>query len=207
MPFSTFQTEFRPCYNGGVISAVIFDCFGVLASDGWLPFKARYFQDSPELNLQATLLNKAVDAGTASYNDFIHQVAQMAGLPEDVARHQIENNIPDEKLFTYIKELKQHYKIGLLSNAGDNWLGDIFTPEQVTLFDAAVFSYEVGTIKPDARMYETIAERLQVKLQECVFVDDQPRYVTGAQAVGMRAVLYADAEQFEQELPALLADS
>ena len=190
-----------------MVKAIVFDCFGVLASDGWLPFKARYFADNPELNLQATLLNKAVDAGNASYGDFIRKVAEMANLPANVARHQIENNIPDEKLFAYIQELKQHYKIGLLSNAGDNWLSDMFTPEQIALFDAVAFSYEVGAIKPDARMYETIAERLQVEPYECVFVDDQPRYVDGAKSAGMQAVLYTDAEQFEQELPGLLANS
>jgi hypothetical protein len=25
------------------VTTVIFDCFGVLVSDGWLPFKQRYF--------------------------------------------------------------------------------------------------------------------------------------------------------------------
>ena len=75
------------------------------------------------------------------------------------------------------------------------------------LFDAVALSYEIGAIKPDARTYEAIAERLRVLPSECVFVDDQPRYVDGAQQVGMRALLYSNAEEFKRELPALLADS
>jgi HAD superfamily hydrolase (TIGR01509 family) len=190
-----------------MIRAIIFDCFGVLATDGWLPVRANHFEHDPELNLQAILLNKAVDAGKASYNEFVRQVAEMAGVPEHVAREQIENNIPDEKLFAYIKELKRQYSIGLLSNAGDNWLGEIFTPEQVALFDAVALSYETGVIKPDGRAYRIIAERLGYAPQECVFIDDQARYVQGAESAGMCAVLYADADQLRRELPVLLADS
>lgn len=190
-----------------MIKSIIFDCFGVLASDGWLPYKARYFEDDQELNLQATLLNRAVDSGQVSYDDFIQKVATMAGLSEAVARQQIENNIPDEKLFAYIRELKQDYRIGVLSNAGDNWLDEIFTSEQVALFDAIALSYEIGVIKPDARTYGTIAERLQAIPSECVFVDDQPRNVDGAQQVGMHAILYSNADQFKQDLSALLTNS
>ncbi|HUB94109.1 MAG TPA: HAD-IA family hydrolase [Verrucomicrobiae bacterium] len=189
------------------MKAVIFDCFGVLASDGWLPFKARYFEDNPELNAQATLLNRAVDAGKARYDEFVRQVAEMAGLPEKVAREQIENNIPDERLFAYIRQLKQGHYIGLLSNAGDNWLNDIFTAEQVSLFDAIALSYETGFIKPDAEAYNIIAKRLQVEPLDCIFVDDQPKYVEGAEQAGMQAVLYTNADEFMQKLPALLADS
>ena len=190
-----------------MIKAVIFDCFGVLASDGWLPFKARYFEDDPSLSQQATLLSKEVDAGKANYDDFIRKVAQMAHLSEEQAREQIENNIPDEKLFAYIQELKHKYQIGLLSNAGDNWLNEIFSPEQVSLFDAVALSYEIGAIKPDIRAYEVIAERLQVQLPECVFMDDQPKYVEGAKRAGMRALLYTNADQLKDDLPVLLADS
>jgi HAD superfamily hydrolase (TIGR01509 family) len=190
-----------------MIKAIVFDCFGVLASDGWLPFKARYFEDDPGLNQQAAVLSKEVDAGRADYDDFIRKVAQMANLSEEQAREQIENNIPDEKLFAYIRELKHDYQIGLLSNAGDNWLNDIFSADQVDLFDAVALSYEVGVIKPDIRAYQTVAERLQVQTKECVFIDDQPKFIEGARQAGMHALLYTNADQLKQELSALLADS
>ena len=33
----------------GAFKAIIFDCFGVLAEDGWLPFKRKYIGDNLEL--------------------------------------------------------------------------------------------------------------------------------------------------------------
>lgn len=190
-----------------MIKAIIFDCFGVLASDGWLPYKARHFGQDPDLLEQATSLNKQVDNGLLDYDEFIREVAAMANLPENIAREQIENNIPDDELFDYIAELKKTYRIGLLSNAGDNWLDDIFKPEQVALFDSIALSYDMHFIKPDPRAYETIATRLDMLPKECVFIDDQPRYVAGAEQVGMRGILYANCEQLKQDLPAVIARS
>jgi HAD superfamily hydrolase (TIGR01509 family) len=189
-----------------VIKAIIFDCFGVLASDGWLPFKKHYFKSSPELSERATALNKAVDAGQASYDEFVRMVAKMAKVTEAFARKQIECNVPDRQLFAYIEELRQRYRIGLLSNAGDNWLANIFTPEQVSVFNAVALSYETGVIKPNIRAYVIIAERLGVRVEECVFVDDQLKHVNGAKQAGMQAVLYTNAGQLREELSALLTD-
>lgn len=179
-----------------MVQAVIFDCFGVLATDGWLPFRERYFGHDPELLERATASNKKVDAGLHHYDDFIDEIAEMAGITPAKARQQIENNVPNEALFDYImKEVKPKYKLGFLSNAGQNWLHDIFTPEQIALFDAIVLSCDIGAIKPDPVTYETIATRLGVLPENCVFVDDQPWYCDGARAVGMQAIWYEDTSQ------------
>lgn len=173
----------------------------MLTSDGWLPFKRKHFSHDDDLLQQATDLNKRVDSGLADYGAFLKKVAVLAHVPFEVARRAIENNVADEELFAYIsQELKPKYKLGLLSNAGDNWLDELFSPEQVRLFDATALSYETGVVKPNARAYQIIAERLGVEPGECVFIDDQERYCTAAEDVGMRAILYKNVAQLQQEL-------
>jgi HAD superfamily hydrolase (TIGR01509 family) len=188
-----------------MIQAIVFDCFGVLATDGWLPFRQKYFGDNPELLQQATDLNKQVDAGMADYEDFIQTLSQLANVPVAEARSAIEDNQPNEPLFAFIKELKPKYKIGLLSNAGANWLNDIFTPEQVALFDAISLSFETGFVKPDPRAYQSIADRLGVPPEDCILIDDQERYAAGANEVGMQMIVYKDFEQVKADLKARLA--
>jgi beta-phosphoglucomutase-like phosphatase (HAD superfamily) len=99
-----------------MIQAIIFDCFGVLATDGWLPFRQKYFGNNPELRQQVTDLNKQVDAGMAEYEDFIQTLAQLAHVQVAEARAVIEDNQPNEPLFELIEQLKPNYKIGLLSS-------------------------------------------------------------------------------------------
>lgn len=184
-----------------MIRAVIFDCFGVLTTDGWLAFKQRYFADGSDQLAQAMAANKQVDAGLISYQDFLAIISELAGtsLKETIAT--IESNMPNQEVFDFIQqELAGTYKIGLLSNAGANWLDKLFTPQQNAFFDAIALSYEVGTIKPDPLMYNTIATRLDLLPEECVYVDDQPRFAIGAAEIGMKAVHYENAQQAIEQI-------
>lgn len=184
-----------------MVKAVIFDCFGVLVRDGWLPYKERYFGRDPSLMEQARDLNRMVDAGLLSYQDFIKGVADLAGIDEARARSEIEVNPPNAQLFEWIRDdLKPDYKIGLLSNAGANWLDELFEPWQVALFDEVVLSYQVGTTKPDPIMYRAISDRLGVDVENCLFIDDQPYYCEGAKTVGMEAIHYQDNIKLEESL-------
>lgn len=190
-----------------MIKAIIFDCFGVLTTDGWLPFKKKHFGHDPALEAQATGLNKQVDAGLADYDDFVGGVAELAAVSKTEARSAIEENVAQEELFEYIKNsLKVRYKIGMLSNVGANWLPDLFSPEQVKLFDAVALSYETGFVKPDERAYQTIAKRLDVAPGECVLLDDRERYCLAAEAADMKAIVYKDFIQAKRELENMLTD-
>jgi FMN phosphatase YigB (HAD superfamily) len=189
-----------------MITAIVFDCFGVLATDGWLPFRRQYFGTEGDLFERAATVNKQVDAGLISFDDFIAVVAGLADMTPERARHLIVNNVPDEALLGYIAgQLKPDYKIGMLSNVAGNWLGDMFTEAQVALFDAVALSYETSFVKPDPRAYQTICDRLGVPPEECVFLDDQERYCTAARDGGMQAIVYQNFAQAKAELEQLLA--
>ncbi len=191
-----------------MIQAIIFDCFGVLTTDGWLPFKQRHLGHDEALKAQATDLNKQVDAGLADYDDFIASVAVLAGISPHDARAQIEDNVANEALFSYIHtHLQPTYKVGLLSNAGANWLNQLFTPQQVSLFNAVSLSCDSGFVKPDARAYAEIANKLHVPAEACIFIDDQERYCTAAREAGMQAIVFTDTEQCLTDLSALLSNS
>jgi len=189
-----------------MIQAIIFDCFGVLAADGWLPFKRKYFSANQDLFQRAGDLNKQVDSGLADYQEFIEQVASLAGITPKEARYQIEQNPAHTEVFDYIKnDLKPKYKIGLLSNSGANWLPELFTSEQIKLFDAIALSYETGITKPDPRAYQIIAQRLAVDPVDCIFIDDQDRFCTSAQDAGMQAIVYQTLPHLQADLKKILA--
>jgi putative hydrolase of the HAD superfamily len=191
-----------------MVRAIIFDCFGVLATDGWLSFVEQFFPiDSPQ-HQQALDLNKAVDSGLLEYDDFIEAITQMTGVRQADARQQIGHNVPNIKLCSYIKEnLRPTYKIGMLSNAGANWLPEIFNAQQIELFDCICLSYAIGFVKPLPRAYEYIAQKLEVACEECIFIDDQLRFCEGARAVGMQAIQYQDLVQVKEQLTRLLTDA
>lgn len=68
---------------------------------------------------------------------------------------------------------------------GDGWRATI----PMDVFDVVVDSSEVGLRKPDSAIYLLTCERLGVKPDEAVFLDDNERNCEGARAVGLHAIL------------------
>lgn len=182
----------------------MFDCFGVLAEDGWTPFKRKYIEGKPDVALAVQLLGKEVDSGTRSFDEMISETAKLTDVPESVVKAAVWRQVPNEELFAYIQTLKKTYKIGMLSNASYDIVNELFTPEQAALFDATVLSYEAGVVKPDSRAYQLICKRLGVLPEEAVFIDDNARHCAGAENAGMRSILYKNTPDAISELSVIL---
>jgi putative hydrolase of the HAD superfamily len=76
----------------------------------------------------------------------------------------------------------------LVSNCADTTRAQLAQLGAISLVDAVVLSCEVGSIKPYPEIYATALEELGVAAVDAVFIDDQPTFCVGAQAVGMRPI-------------------
>ena len=189
-----------------MIKAIIFDCFGVLTTEAWLPFKAKYFGHDPELMDEVDDISMQANMGLISREEAMQGTSKLAGLTPAEAFNAIDRNVPNEELFDYIRELKADYKLGILSNISDNRLHQIFEPDQLALFDTIILSFKEGFIKPQPEAFKAAAEQLGIETSECVLIDDQERNISGAKSTGMKAILYKDVEQLKRELEPLLKD-
>jgi putative hydrolase of the HAD superfamily len=72
-----------------------------------------------------------------------------------------------------------------------------------SLFELAAVSAELGVLKPDPQIYRWLLDTAGIAAEECVFMDDLPRNVEGAQAVGMHAFVFTDAAAARAQLAAL----
>lgn len=78
--------------------------------------------------------------------------------------------------------------------------GLISQPRLGEVFGTIVISGVEKIAKPDARIFHILCDKAGVVPEECVFVDDSPRNVDGARAVGMDAIHFTDAQALETEL-------
>lgn len=187
-----------------MIRAIIFDCFGVLTADKWREFTATLQDEQRE---QAHELNRAYGGGFISKSEFLKAVEGLTGrIPQDIDDMLDNETAKNTELLAYIAELKPNYKIGLLSNIASNWIRDHFlSQEEQNLFDDFVFSYEVRMTKPDRRMFNLAAERLGVRPEECILIDDVERYCEAAKELGMYFVQYQDFAQAKSGIEKILA--
>lgn len=111
----------------------------------------------------------------------------------------------DPALTEYLQALRPARRVGVITNAGPSARAELwgkFPFGQLT--DAFVVSAEEGMSKPDPRIFRIGAERLGVRPERCLFVDDKVRNVEGARAVGMRAVHHTDTAGTIARLDAML---
>jgi FMN phosphatase YigB (HAD superfamily) len=188
-----------------VIKAIIFDCFGVLTTEGFRSFCTKFLAGEPGNVAKAQDAMDQLNIGLISVDDFTKTLSELSGESVAVVGEHLEKNTPNRDLFDYIRwTLKPQFKIGMLSNAGADWLAEMFESKDMDMFDDKVLSFSVRMTKPDPEIYKLAAERLGVEPSECVFVDDIHSYCEGARAVGMGAVWYQDFKSMKTDLKKLL---
>jgi len=79
-------------------------------------------------------------------------------------------------------------------------------PMRSQLFDTFVISGDEGITKPAAEIFHIAAEKLGLRPEECVMIDDLEKNVTGAQMAGMQAIQFTSRTQLEKELSRLLLE-
>ena len=55
-------------------------------------------------------------------------------------------------------------------------------------------------LKPDPEIYHHVLDTLKIEPKETIFVDDLPENIQGAEAIGIRCILFENAEQLQKEL-------
>ncbi len=186
-----------------MVTAIIFDCFGVLTTDHWKEFIATLPTEQVEA---ARALMYRYDSGSLDTAGLMEAVKELTNRePQGVEMLLHDEVAKNEQLLTYIAQLKETYKIGLLSNVGSNWIRDAFlTTEEQALFNTIILSYEVGLAKPDQAIFELVCRQLGELPINCVLIDDSEGHCMAAARLGIHTIVYTNFKQMTQQLEALL---
>jgi len=104
-----------------------------------------------------------------------------------------------------LRQLKRAgYATGFLSNSSNFMIQRIRKTPLLQYIDYPVFSFDVGAIKPDHRMFQAVLERTHRRPEECVMIGDKMSAdVTPARELGIHAILYTSPEQLQRDLAEL----
>lgn len=174
------------------IKAIVFDFWGVFAE-----FKAPVNRaigikgsvtDYPEYY---ELINRH-NLGQISEDEFLQATSELFNVELSIEhRYLFDKDHLNHKLIEIAKKLKTKYKIGLITNTGREYMDEfLFKPGLDKLFDCLVISGSEGLKKPDPKIYLLAAERLELKPEEILYLDDHPDRISPAAALGMKVLLY-----------------
>lgn len=108
------------------------------------------------------------------------------------------------RMLSLLKRLRPAYKLATICNGGSRAAMERkFRLSK--LVDLMVFDNEEGISKPDERIYLRTLERLALRPEEAVFVDDKAENVEAAWRLGIRGIHFQNARQAIKEIEAALA--
>ena len=201
--------------NQAAIKAVIWDLGGVIVRTLDYSGRTRWEErlGFPSRGLEELVFNgemgRKASLGQASVDEVWNWIIEQLDLHLD-SREELERDFwmgdrVDGELVQFIHELRPRYKIGLLSNAWPSLRNELENIWHIAdAFDEIVISAEVGMVKPNARIYEHILERMDNNPEETVFVDDFMENIAAAQAIGIQTIIFQDPTQAMQDLKGIL---
>ncbi|WP_251391632.1 HAD family hydrolase [Mediterraneibacter agrestimuris] len=140
---------------------------------------------------------QALDEGNADYKTCIQTA--LSKLPERVHPQAAAfykdwyfHCQPILQTWEFVRELKkQNISVYLLSNASVYFADHALEVcEVLKEFDGIFFSGPAGCAKPDAKIYQMLFERFDLKPEECFFIDDNADNIQASQALGMDGIVF-----------------
>ena len=188
---------------GGVLTTNVFASFAAFCEAHGLETQAvadTFMKDPVGRGLLVDL-----EEGRLTEAEFEPRFAEVLGIaePEGLIDRLFAGMRPDEAMLDAVRAAKAAgVKTGMVSNS---WGQGRYDREKLPeLFDAWVISGEEGMRKPDERIYALGAERVGLRPEDCVFVDDIPGNLKPARALGMATVHHYDAGGTIPQLEELL---
>lgn len=203
-------------FIASAFDAVLFDIGGVLEITGAMDFgdtwerKLELSSGAITVDLAELWIGGAV--GDVSTDQLRQQAADRLSVSVETVDQMLEDmwdqylGEPDTRLFDWLHQHRATYKTGLVSNS---FIGARERENDKNnlsgLVDTIVYSHEVGSLKPDAKIYLEACQRLDVTPKRCIFVDDSPVAIEGAENLGMTAIHHQQTDITVAHLDALIA--
>jgi HAD superfamily hydrolase (TIGR01509 family) len=192
-------------------SAIVFDLGNVL-----IPFDYKIAIDKLN-NIEEGLGNRFIEY--YKYNYHLHRDFEKGLIPEPdflktmlkAAENKIDENTfkkyyadifsVNEDVVSLLPALKEKYKLFLLSNTNSihqkyGWQKYEF----LKYFDSLILSHEVGSVKPEEKIFKEVEKSSGLRSAEHFYIDDIQEYVDAAKKIGWDAVQFVDYNQLLGDL-------
>jgi len=109
---------------------------------------------------------------------------------EKIIQLNLESHLIPQENIEVVKELKNNYKVGLISNNVQEWIEQVLKKYGIEkLFDGLFVSSEIEVRKPDARIFYAAIKEFSVKPRESIFISDEiSDDLVGAKGCGMKII-------------------
>ncbi len=100
-----------------------------------------------------------------------------------------------------LKSLSQKYFLATLINEGSEWANyklDVSGFRE--FFKENFISGDLKVAKPNPEIYQIALKKLNIKPEECIFIDDQKKNCDAAEKLGIKSIVFENPIQLKKEL-------
>jgi len=194
---------------------IIFDFGNVLATFDNMKFIRRLAVDSgrPTDVIRETIygsgLAREFESGRIDGIGFYHTIKDRCGIRMDFSEFSEHFNdifTPVVGMDSLLHELKKDgHRLHLLSNTNEvHYHRYIKSFPGIDLMDNHFLSYQMGTMKPDPRIFQEAIGRIGCDPRDCIFIDDMEKNIETARSLGIIAIMFKDIQDVRYRLDAII---
>ncbi len=199
------------------IRAVFFDFGGVILRT---EYQAPRQKLAERFNLDYDDIDKAVFNSESAKRASLGEITEEAHWLEIMKRFKLPasesqafqdaffgGDVIDHDLIHYIRSIRGvNLHVGLISNAWSGLRAYMEKEKILDAFDSITISSEVGSVKPQTKIYKHALQLANVSAEVSIFVDDFAVNIEACEKMGMQGILFKDPEKSMRDLRRLLKD-
>lgn len=199
------------------MKAIIFDFDGVLTIDKYGSDSIlKYLDENTDVSIEVLKkeyykINKGLLYGQYTHKDIWNEYCRNVGADIDfqILMDSFINTPLDKDMFSIVKQLKEKYLIGMITDNKVDRIDTILKHHRLTdLFDTVIISAQCKCGKNDRKIFDITLEALNVEPSECVFIDNSEKNLIVPNEIGMHTILFddenRDINEFKKQLSKLL---
>jgi len=149
------------------------------------------------------------ESGQLTRQQFFSEIQQATGFTggiDEFSNDLADIFLPIEPMVELHEELRQRgFVTYIFSNTNDIAIEHVRQNFPFfRTFDGYIFSYEVKSMKPDAKIYEAMEKMSGRRGAELVYIDDRPENIATGKARGWHAILHETPEKTHAALQRFL---
>lgn len=172
------------------IKAILFDMVGVLL------FKKNNYLPKTSAQINADKIERLYNH--TDDRKLLHDIKDKLKLTDSEIKDALccipEKYEKFNPLWNILPDLKKKYSLAIINNG--NALAQNYWDKRFdySIFDFFVNSAIIGIRKPSPQIYLFACKKLNVKPQECLFMDNKEEYIKTAKTLGMKTIWWKPSE-------------
>jgi putative hydrolase of the HAD superfamily len=145
--------------------------------------------------------------GHISRKEYWHDRLGTLGILTDEGQSEFKRRLYQYRglrpeMHRLLLELKPYFRLAVLSNTSRKDFARYLEEYRglKNVFEEVISSAQVGIAKPDPAIYQITIERLRVKPEQVLFIDDLERNTCVAEALGIPAIIFSDPQKLRDDL-------